>query len=70
MADFIVSKIPCFQHILLSTFRRMRLKYEKYSLRSILFYALKKQSDYKSIIAKTFDGSTGNTFKLKAASPV
>ena len=32
------SKIPCFQHILLNTFRRMCLKYESYSFRRILFY--------------------------------
>ena len=30
MAEFIFSKIPCFQHILLNTFRQMRLKYDNY----------------------------------------
>ena len=39
VADLIFSKIPCFQYfmlltsILVNTFRRMRLKYEHYSLR-------------------------------------
>ena len=36
VAEFMFIKIPCFQHILLNTFRRMRLKYEHYSLRHIL----------------------------------
>ena len=67
MADFVFSKIPCFQHILLSTFRRMRLKYENYYLRRTLFYILKQQSNCKCLIAKTFDG---NTFKMKSAGPV
>ena len=35
--DFIFSKIPYFQHILLNTFRRMSLKYKNYCLRRILF---------------------------------
>ena len=59
--------VICFQHILLNTFRRMRLKYDNYSLRPILFYTLKQQSDYKCFIAKTFDG---NTFKMKATGPL
>ena len=37
VVEFILSKIPCFPHILMDTFRRMRLKYENYSLRSISF---------------------------------
>ena len=37
VAALILSKIPCFQHILMNTFRRMRLNYENCSLRSILF---------------------------------
>ena len=36
-ADFIFSKIPCFQHILLDSFRQVRLKYENCFLRRILF---------------------------------
>ena len=59
-------KSLCFQHNLLNTFRRMRLKYEHYSLGHILFWTLKQQSDYKSLIAKNYDG---NTFKTKATSP-
>ena len=35
VADFIFSKIPCFQHILLNTWRKC-LKYENFSLRRIL----------------------------------
>ena len=56
-ADFIFSKILCFQHILLNTFRRMGLKYEDYSLRRILLQTL-KQSDCKNLIAKILDGNT------------
>ena len=65
--DFIFSKIPCFQHILLNAFRRMRLKYEKSSFRRALFQTLKQHSDLKSLIVKAFDG---NTFRVKAASPI
>ena len=65
---FYFSKIPSFQHILLNIFGRIRLKYENYSLRCILFQTLKKNSQTtKSLIAKTFDG---NTFKMKVISPV
>ena len=42
VAGFICSKILCFQHILINTFRRMRLNYENCSLRCILFYTLKQ----------------------------
>ena len=74
LAEFIFSKIPCFHHILLlNTLRLMWLNYENCSLRHILFYnlaflsrrgqscllqTLKQHSDYKSLIAKTFDGNT------------
>ena len=37
MAKFILSKVPCFRHILLNIFRRRGLKYENYPLRDILF---------------------------------
>ena len=67
VAEFIFSKISCFQHILLNTFRRMRLNYENCSLRSILFQTLKQHSDYKGLIAKTFDE---NTLKLKTVSAI
>ena len=33
VAEFIFSKIPCFQHILPNAFTEMRLKYENYYLR-------------------------------------
>ena len=36
----------------------MRLNYENCSFKSILFQALKQYSDYKSLIAKTFNGNT------------
>ena len=65
--NFIFSKVPCFQHILLNTCRWILLKYEKYSLRLIFFQTLKQHSDCKSFISKTFDR---NIFKIKAASPV
>ena len=52
--QFIFSKVPCFQHILLKIFRRIRWLYENFSLKSILFQTLKQHLDYKSVIAKTF----------------
>ena len=67
LAEFIFSNNPCFQHILLNTFRRMHLNYQNCFLRCILFQALKYYSDYKSLIAKTFDG---NTLKMKAVSAI
>ena len=63
MTDFIFSKISYFQHIFLNKFRRS--KYENYSLRRISFQILKQQSDYKSLIAKVFDGKS---FETKAVS--
>ena len=36
VAEFIFNKISCFRHILMNTFKRMRLKYETFSLRRIL----------------------------------
>ena len=45
----------------------MCLHYENSSLRSILFYTLKQHADYKSLIAKTFDGST---LKMKGVSDI
>ena len=67
VVDFSFSKTPCFQHVVLGSFRQMRLQYENYSLRRILFQTLKQHSDDKSLIAKTFDGSR---VKMKAASSV
>ena len=62
MPDFIFSKIPCFQHILLNTFRQMCLKCKNYSLRDVLFLTFKQLFRLQSLIAKTFDG---NIFKMK-----
>ena len=42
VAEFIFSKIPCFQHILTNTSRRMRLNHEYCSLRCVLFQTLKE----------------------------
>ena len=67
VVEFILNKTQWFQHILLDTIRRIRLKYEMYSLRRVLFYTFKQYSDYKSLIAKTF---TENTLKMKDASPI
>ena len=36
-AEFIFSKVKCFQHILLNAYSRVHLKHENYSLRGILF---------------------------------
>ena len=30
VVEFVFSKIPCFHHIIMNTFRRMHLKYENY----------------------------------------
>ena len=67
VADFKFIKIPCFQHILLNTFRWMRLKHGNYSLSRILFQTFKKHSHCKSLIAKTFDEIT---IKMKATRPI
>ena len=47
----------------LNTLRLMRLNYENCSLEENLILDVKQHSDYKSLIAKTFDG---NTSKMKA----
>ena len=67
VADFIFIKMPCFQNILLSTFRWMRLKYENYSLKRMLFQTFKQHSYCKNLIVKTFDEIT---VKMKSASPI
>ena len=67
VAEFIFKKISCCQHILLNTFRWILLNYENCSFRNILFQTLKQYSDYKSFIAKPFDG---NTLKMKAVSTI
>ena len=67
VVDRIFSNIPSFQHIVLDNFTQMRLKYENYSLKRILFQALKQNFVDKSLIEKTFDGSSA---KMKAASQV
>ena len=67
VTDFIFSKTPCFQHILLNSFRRYHPKYENYSSSSILFSTLKQQSDYKINFANIFNA---NVLNMKAASPI
>ena len=67
VANFIFIKMPCFQHIFLNTFRWMRLKYENYFLKRILFQTFKQHSRCKSLIAKTFDEIR---IKMKTASPI
>ena len=62
-----ISSCAPVHYILLNTFRKMHLKYESYSLRRILFKTLEQNQGSKSLIEKVFDG---NTFKMKAASPV
>ena len=64
--EFIFSKIPCFQHILMNTFRWMRLNHENCSLGRILFWTLKKYSDYKPHCVN-FDE---NKLKMKAVSEI
>ena len=53
VADFIFSRTPCFRHILLNTFRRIRLKHEYYSLRHIL-KKIKTTFRLQSLIAENF----------------
>ena len=36
VSEYICNEAPCFQHILLNTFRRMRMKHENYTLSDIL----------------------------------
>ena len=59
------SVIPSFRHIHLNNFQMDAFAYENCSLRRILFQTLKQHSDYKSLIAKVFDG---NPLKMKATS--
>ena len=44
--EFTFCKNPCFQHVLMNNFRRIRLKYASYSLIGILFSAFKQHSGY------------------------
>ena len=67
VTDFIFIKMPCFQNILLSTFRWMRLKYENYSLKRMLFQTFKQHPHCKNLIVKTFDEIT---VKMKSASSI
>ena len=67
VAEDICSKIPCFQYILLNTFTRMRLKYDNYCLRRMLFQTFKHHSHCKSLIAKTFDDIA---IDMKSVSPI
>ena len=67
VTDFIFIKMPCFQNILMGTFRWMRLMYENYSLKRMLFQTFKQHSHCKNLIVKTFDEIT---VKMKSASPI
>ena len=58
-----LDQFPCFHHFLMNIFRRMRLKYENYSLRNILFLKFKQDWHDKSLITKNFDK---NALKMKA----
>ena len=64
LAEFIFSKIPCFQHIfLLNTFRRMCLNYENCSLRRILFYNLVPRA--QSLSSSSYRGDEVAYFRLQ-----
>ena len=76
VADFISSKILCFQHILMNTFRRMRLNYENYSLRRILFQTLKQHSDslrkkctYSDLFWSVFSSIRSKYGEIRSISP-
>ena len=60
------SKVLCFQHILMNTFRRVRLKHEHYHLRDIYFRHSSSIAAWKikSLIAKTFDKNTWKKYYL------
>ena len=61
VAEFTFSKISCFHHVLLNTFRQMRLKYENCLILDIqITFTL-------GLTAKTSDVIT---IKIKAASPI
>ena len=45
VAEFIFSKAPCSQYILIKNFNQMHLKYENYPLRDILSQIFKQYSD-------------------------
>ena len=67
MAEFIFSKIPCFQHILLNTLRQMSPKDENYSLRCMEILDIQTTLKHQKPHCKKFDGIT---IKMKAASPI
>ena len=56
LAEFILSKVPCFQHIL-----QMPLKYDTYSLKGILFKTFKNTQvaawNLEDLVTKTFEGN-------------
>lgn len=54
MAEFIFSKVPRFQNILLNTCRRVALKYENYYLRGILSSTFKKYSSSNLDLQKPY----------------
>ena len=55
LVELIYRKTVFFQHIIRNNFRQMRLKYENFSCRGMLFQKVKRNSDFKSFIAKTFN---------------
>ena len=61
------NKALCFQHILLNTFRQMRLKYKNYSLTIILMQTLKQHSGRCLNTQKNFDG---NALEINVGSPI
>ena len=64
--DFVLSKIPCFQHILSNTFRPMSLTYQSY-------YEAHFLSDIQTILRLEkphYKNLRRNALKVKAASPI
>ena len=67
VAEFIFSKIPSFQHILLNTLRQMHLQYENYSLRCMEISDTQRTLTLQKPHCKYFDGIT---IKMKAVRPI
>ena len=61
--DFVLSKIPCFQHIPSNTFRQMSLTYQSYSEAHFLL-------DVQTILRLITKTLSRNALKVKAASPI
>ena len=69
LTELIFCKFPCFQHIFMNNFWRIRAWSMKIILWKLSYFRhlFKQNSDCKSLIAKTFHEST---LKMKAASPI